>query len=181
MHTIRYTKRVCTDESIIEAFLNETRVGVVSMVDDQNIPYAVPVNFVWYKGSIYFHGMGSGKKERLLLQKPSVCFTLFHEYGTVVDPVPCHADTAYRSVMIFGKAQKLTDTEESALVLQKLLDKYTPHYYKHQLAGSLIEKYRSTHDGKAVSVYKIVPTALTAKENIAQESELFNNEAFLHE
>jgi len=114
-----------------------------------------------------------------LLQKPSVCFTLFHEYGTVVDPVPCHADTAYRSVMIFGEAQKIVDVEESAEVLQKLLNKYTPHYYKHQLAGSLIEKYRSTHDGKAVSVFKITPNELTAKENIAQESELFNKEASL--
>jgi nitroimidazol reductase NimA-like FMN-containing flavoprotein (pyridoxamine 5'-phosphate oxidase superfamily) len=179
MHTIRYTKRICTDEAVIEAFLKETRVGVVAMVDEQNIPYATPVNYVWHKGAIYFHGMGSGKKETLLLQKPSVCFTLFHEYGTVIDPVPCHADTAYRSVIIFGEAQKLTDTEESALVLQKLLDKYTPHYYKHQLAGSLIEKYRSTHDGKAVFVFKIEPNALTAKENIAQESELFNKEAFL--
>jgi len=179
MHTIRYTKRICTDKAIIEAFLNETRVGVVAMVDEHNVPYATPVNYVWHGGSIYFHGMGSGKKESLLLQKPSVCFTLFHEYGTVVDPVPCHADTAYRSVMIFGEAQKIVDVEESAEVLQKLLNKYTPHYYKHQLAGSLIEKYRSTHDGKAVSVFKITPNELTAKENIAQESELFNKEASL--
>jgi len=181
MHTIRYNKRICTDEAMIESFLQETRVGIVAMVDEENFPYAIPVNYVWHKGAIYFHGMGSGKKESLLLQRPSVCFTLFHEYGTVVDPVPCHADTAYRSVVIFGKAEKVMDAEESALVLQKLLDKYTPNYYKHQLSGSLIEKYRSTHDGKAVSVFKIEPTTLTAKENIAQESELFNKEAFLRE
>lgn len=177
MQLIRYTKRVCKDKSIIEAFLKETRVGVVAMVDEENVPYAIPVNYVWHQGSIYFHGMGSGKKESLLLENPSVCFTVFHEYGTVIDPVPCHADTAYRSVVIFGKAEKIIDANESALVLQKLLDKYTPHYYKHQLAGSLIEKYRSTHDGKVVSVFQIQPNELTAKENIAQESELFNNSA----
>ena len=82
-------------------------------------------------------------------------------------------------MIIFGEAEKIMDAEESALVLQKLLDKYTPHYYKHQLSGNLIEKYRSTHDGKAVSVFKIEPHELSAKENIASNSELFNKEALL--
>ena len=177
MQTIRYTKRICSDEATIEAFLNEMRVGVVAMVDEQNNPYAVPVNYVWHEGAIYFHGMGSGKKEALLCTKPSVSFTIYHEYGTVIDPVPCHADTAYRSAVIFGEAEKLTDAGESALVLQKLLDKFTPNYYKHPLAASLIEKYRSTHDGKGVSVFKIEPKELSVKENIAAENELFNNKA----
>jgi len=177
MQTIAYTKRICRDEVIIEAFINETRVGVVAMIDEHHMPYAVPVNYVWHEGAIYFHGMGSGKKESILVQNASVCFTLFHEYGTVSDPVPCHADTAYRSVVIFGKAEKVVDPRESALVLQKLLDKFTPHYYQHPLTASLIEKYRSTHDGKAVSLFKIEPKELTAKENSAAEDELFNNKA----
>ena len=62
MHTIRYTKRICTDEAIIEAFLNETRVGIVAMIDEQNMPYATPVNYVWYKGAVYFHGWEAVKK-----------------------------------------------------------------------------------------------------------------------
>ena len=72
------------------------------------------MNYVWYNGSVYFHGMGSGKKENILSQNPFVCFTIYEEHGTVIDPVPCHADTVYMSVMLFGKAEKVTDPEEAS-------------------------------------------------------------------
>jgi nitroimidazol reductase NimA-like FMN-containing flavoprotein (pyridoxamine 5'-phosphate oxidase superfamily) len=172
MNQIRYTQRVCTDRERIDGILARTRSGVVGMVGD-GLPYAVPVNYVWHNGSVYFHGMGSGKKENILAAGPPVCFTLYEEYGTVTDPVPCHADTAYLSVMIFGNAEKVTGHEEAAAALQKILDKYTPGYYDQTLSGALIKKYRSALDGNAVSVYRITPREITAKENPVGNGTLF--------
>ncbi|MBP2630494.1 MAG: Pyridoxamine 5-phosphate oxidase-related protein [Firmicutes bacterium] len=173
MHQVSYTKRNCTDQQKIEAFILQERNGVLGMVDD-TFPYAVPMNYVWYDGSIYFHGMGSGKKENILSKNQLVCFTIYKEHGTVIDPVPCHADTAYMSVMLFGKAEKVTDHEEAAVALQNLLDKYMPKYYNHPLTSTLIEKYRSSLDGNAVSVYRLTPQKMTAKENSVESGELFN-------
>jgi len=164
MNQVSYTKRNCTDQNKIETFLLQERIGVLAMAADV-FPYAVPVNYVWYNGSIYFHGMGSGKKEIILSQNPLVSFTIYKEQGTVTDIVPCHADTAYMSVMIFGRAEKITDSVEATAALQKVLDKYTPGYYSQPLTSSLIEKYRSALDGNAVSVYRITPQEMTAKEN----------------
>jgi len=164
MNQVSYTKRNCTDQQKIEAFLGRERTGVLGMASGI-FPYAVPVNYVWHNGSVYFHGMGSGKKEEILSQNPLVCFTIYKEQGTVTDPVPCHADTAYMSVMIFGKAEKVTDHEEAAMALQKVLDKFMPEYYSHPLTSTLIEKYRSSMDGNAVSVYRLTPQEMTAKEN----------------
>jgi len=171
MNQVSYVKRNCTDQQKIESFLLQERTGVLGMVSG-TYPYTVPVNYVWHNGSIYFHGMGSGKKETILSQNPLVSFTIYKEYGTATDPVPCHADTAYLSVMIFGKAEKVTDPDEATLALQKVLDKFMPNYYSHPLTSALIEKYRSSMDGKAVSVYRVTPQEMTAKENSVDPDQL---------
>jgi uncharacterized protein len=176
MNQIRYTKRVCTDQKRIDEFLFKTRTGVLGM-SESGVPYAVPVNYIWFNGSIYFHGMGSGRKNDILFKNPFVCFTVYEEQGTVTDPVPCHADTAYMSVMLFGPAEKLTDSGEAAAVLQKMVEKYMPGFYNYALSGTMVQKYRSSLDGNAVSVYRVIPQKITAKENSAETDQLFSPEA----
>ncbi|MCB8816086.1 pyridoxamine 5'-phosphate oxidase family protein [Desulfosporosinus shakirovi] len=175
MNQVSYTTRNCTDQQKIETFLGRERTGVLGMVSGI-FPYTVPVNYVWHNGCVYFHGMGSGKKEKILSENPLVCFTIYKEQGTVTDPVPCHADTAYMSVMIFGKAEKVTDLEEATAALQKVLDKFMPKYYSQPLTSTLIEKYRSSMDGNAVSVYRVTPQEMTAKENSVESGKLFHLE-----
>jgi nitroimidazol reductase NimA-like FMN-containing flavoprotein (pyridoxamine 5'-phosphate oxidase superfamily) len=175
MNQVSYTQRNCIDRKKIETFLLRARTGVLGMASDV-FPYAVPMNYIWHNDSIYFHGMGSGKKENILSQNPPVCFTIYEEHGTVTDPVPCHADTAYMSVMLFGKAEKVTDPEEATAALQKLVDKYMPNYYSQPLTNTFIEKYRSSLDRNAVSVYRITLQEMTAKENSVESGKLLNLE-----
>jgi len=172
MNQIGYKQRICTDQNKINEFLLQTRTGVLGMSQD-GVPYAVPMNYVWHDGSIYFHGMGSGKKDDILSQMPTVCFTVYKENGTVTDPMPCHADTAYMSVMIFGKVEKLTDFEEAAVALQKFIEKIMPGYYNTPMSAMLIEKYRSSMDGNRVAVYRLTPKDLTAKENAVEPGKMF--------
>lgn len=174
MEHVSYTKRDCRDQAKIDAFLKASRVGVIGISGDA-YPYAVPVNYVWHKGCIYFHGMGSGKKLRLLGQNPAVSFTVYEEHGTVTDPVPCHADTAYMSVMIFGQAERVTNLEEAAEVLQEVLNKFTPFLYNQTISPKLVERYRSAMDGNAVGVIRITPEHLTAKENTADPASIFGH------
>lgn len=171
---VRYIQRNCTDMNTIDTFLNKTRIGVIGIKDDK-YPYTVPVNYVWLNGNIYFHGMGSGKKNELLLKNETVSFTVFEEYGTVKDPVPCHADTSYRSVMIFGVVIKVIEKQESAEALNCIIQKYMPDFYKAKITPEYTEKYQSSHDNKVVAVYKIIPEELTAKENIVETKDLFNS------
>jgi len=175
MNQVSYTQRNFTDKENIEEFLLRARTGVLGMMNGI-FPYAVPVNYIWHNGFVYFHGMGSGKKENILSQEPLVCFIIYEEYGTVTDPMPCHADTAYMSVMIFGKVKKVIDSKEATVVLQKLLDKYMPKYYNHPLTSTLIENYRSSLDGNKVSVYCIAVQEMTAKKNCVEPKELFQLE-----
>ncbi|MFA9377679.1 MAG: pyridoxamine 5'-phosphate oxidase family protein [Lachnotalea sp.] len=172
MEKIKYTQRICSDQEKIEQFLLKERTGTLSIAGHE-YPYAIPINYVWHNGSVFFHGMGTGKKNDLLSKDPNVCFTVYKENGTVMDQVPCHADTSYMSVMIFGKVEKITDPDEGAQALQKLVEKYMPGYYKHSLSGNLIDKYRSSMDGKGVSIYQIKQQHMTAKENVVEPDQIF--------
>ncbi|MFP3042057.1 pyridoxamine 5'-phosphate oxidase family protein [Treponema primitia] len=175
MEQIHYKQRMCTDNERIEKFLTESRVGVLG-INVGEYPYAVPLNYVWKDGTVYFHGMGSGKRETFLRESPKVCFTVYQEYGVVKDDVPWHADTSYFSVMLFGAARKLTDAEESAAVMKQLVEKFMPGFYGDKLAAitnRFIEKYRSSIDGNPVAVYAIKPDSISAKENRSTPEELF--------
>lgn len=166
MEHVSYKQRDCRDQAKIDEFLSVSRIGIVGIGGDA-YPYTVPVNYVWHGGAVYFHGMGSGKKVRLLAGHPSVSFTVYREDSTVTDPVPCKADTAYFSVMLFGEAAKVADMGEAAGVLQKILDKYTPGIYGQAMSERMVERNRSSMDGKAVAVYRLTPVHITAKENAA--------------
>jgi nitroimidazol reductase NimA-like FMN-containing flavoprotein (pyridoxamine 5'-phosphate oxidase superfamily) len=174
MEQMNYKRRICTDTEKIEQFLARCRVGILG-INAGEYPYAIPLNYIWLDGKIYFHGMGSGKRETLLREEPLVCFTVYEEYGTVKDKVPWHADTSYFSVMAFGRARKV-NPKESAAVLREFVEKFMPSFYKNEtdsISAVFVEKYRSALDKNPVAVYAITPDYLSAKENGAAEDELF--------
>ncbi len=172
MRDIRYKQRICTDKNKTDAFLADMRTGTLAVISD-GAPYAVPLNYIWLDGALYFHGLTSGRKEEALNSAPVCCFSIYKEYGTVKDVMPCHADTAYFSVIMFGKVILVDDAEEKAAVLQKIVEKYMPGYYKNNLAPEFVKNYKSDHDGKAVHVHKLIVSTITAKENQAEPENLF--------
>ncbi|WP_371378109.1 pyridoxamine 5'-phosphate oxidase family protein [Sporomusa aerivorans] len=173
MEQIKYTKRICGDKEKITRFLQEQRVGTLSMCEEGGRPYAVPVNYVYWNNKVYIHGMGSGKKNDVLAVNRTVCFTVFEEFGTVADAVPAKCDTAYLSVVIFGKALPVEDLTEKTQALIQIVEKFMPQYFKTPLAAQFVDKYRSSFDDKAVAVYCIEPEDLTAKENPVDEANMF--------
>ncbi len=174
MEQIKYTKRICADREKINGFLAKQRVGTLSMCEPGGRPYALPVNYVYVDNKVYIHGMGSGKKNDVLAVNPSVCFTVFAEFGTVADPVPAKCDTAYLSVVIFGKAVKVEDIAEKTQALRQIVEKFMPQYFQTPLTAQFVEQYHSSFDDKAVAVYRIDPADLTAKENPVDEDNMFH-------
>ncbi|CAM5703398.1 Pyridoxamine 5-phosphate oxidase OS=Lysinibacillus sphaericus OX=1421 GN=LS41612_12135 PE=4 SV=1 [Lysinibacillus sphaericus] len=47
------------------------------------------------------------------------------------------------SVIVFGKAQHITDLDEATHMLQEMLNKYVPGYYNRPLSEQHVDKYRS--------------------------------------
>lgn len=168
---IRYWKRDCTDKTKIDDFLEKAKVGYLGL-SDGDLPYVVPLNYVWYQNAIYFHGADSGRKCDILNRNSHVCFTVSEQYGTIADPVPASTDTAYMSVMLFGHAARVTDLDEATDALQAMLDKHVPGYYDKPLPKQHVAKYRSSLNSE-VAVYRITPEYLSAKENPLAEERKF--------
>ncbi|EPY12992.1 pyridoxamine 5'-phosphate oxidase family protein [Paenibacillus sp. chi10] len=172
MNGVRYKIREVLDKSRIETFLRQARIGHLGMVDG-HLPYVVPLNFVWTDGKLYFHGATGGRRNQVIGENPEVCFTVCEEYGTITNPVPAKTDTAYMSVMIFGKVQPIVDLDEATHMLQEMIDKYVPDYYNRPLPKQHVDKYRSAVFGGPVQVYRIDPHHITAKENPIEEGKMF--------
>lgn len=163
MNKIRQEKHECTDEKRIEQFLNQTRTGYLGLTDG-DVPYVVPLNFVMINEVVYFHGAAHGRKIDMIHANPNCCFTVAEDYGTMVSPIPAKTDTAYFSVMLFGRLEAVTDLDEATAAMQSMLDKYVPGYYNHSLSHAHVEKYRSSL-GSHTLVFRLVPSTRTAKEN----------------
>lgn len=170
---IRYTKRICHDKEKIDRFLHEARVGTLSMCETAFQPYALPINYIYHNGKIYFHGMGSGKKNEVLAANPAVCFTVFTEYGTVADSMPAKCDTAYFSVVIFGKASLVEEIEEKTAALRLIVGKFVPGLFANPLSSQFVKNYHSGFDDKATAVFCIEPEVMTAKENPVDLDNMF--------
>jgi uncharacterized protein len=161
----------CTDPVKINEFLEREKTGFLGL-SDENIPYVIPLNFVWLDGAIYFHGAAEGRKVKIIEENAKACFTVSADHGTMTDPVPAKTDTAFMSVMIFGEAEAVKDLDEAVWAMQQMLNKYVPGYYDKALSSSHVEKYRSSL-GSRTAVYKIKADGLSAKENPLQLGKLF--------
>lgn len=161
----------CTDQVKINKFLETEKTGYLGLADG-NMPYVIPLNYVWMDGAIYFHGAAQGRKISIMEENADACFTVSADLGTLTNPVPAKTDTSYMSVMIFGKAELVNSLDEAVMAMQKMLDKYVPGYYDTMLSSTHLEKYRSSL-GSHTAVYKIKSVELTAKENPVQMEKLF--------
>ncbi|CAM3725678.1 pyridoxamine 5'-phosphate oxidase family protein [Aeromicrobium ponti] len=171
MYSMRQQTMEWKDKVRTEAFLSKVKVGHLGLSDD-GFPYVIPLNFTWHNGFIYFHGASEGRKIDIMAKNQQVCFTICEELGTMSNPVPAKTDTAYMSVMVFGRTERVEDLDEATTAMQSMLDKYVPGYYANKLASTHVEKYRSSL-GSKTAVFKIVPESVTAKKNELNENTRF--------
>lgn len=168
---LRMKKRVWNNNREIEQFLQSARTGSLGLSDSHQ-PYVVPLNFVYMNHCIYFHCAAEGRKNKIMSENASVCFTVSEEFGTMTSAVPAHTDTAYNSVIIFGKAMEINDLEEATEVMQRMLDKYVPGFYSSRLPSAHVEKYKSSL-GSKTAVFQISIEEISGKQNILDSSILF--------
>ncbi|WP_042349374.1 pyridoxamine 5'-phosphate oxidase family protein [Bacillus massiliigorillae] len=170
-NSIRFASNTCTDQARIDAFLTNAQTGFLGLADGE-IPYVIPLNFIYYKECFFFHGAEEGRKIDIIKTNPRACFTVSESYGTLVDPVPANTDTAYMSVIANGIVERVTDLDEATSAMQEMLHKYVPNYYLSPLSKKHVATYQSSY-GSKTAVFKMKPNRLTAKENEIDEQKKF--------
>lgn len=144
--------------------LGEALVGRLGLCLD-NQPYIVPVNFAFKDGHIYVHCAEAGMKIDFLRGNSRVCFEVDERIGTVADPVICDYDTAYRSVIVFGRGRLVTGLQEKTDAMRLIAVKYAfgkEVEAARNLSSMTVDEYRSSL-GSSTSVIDITVERLTGK------------------
>lgn len=155
MREMRRKKQEMTKERT-EAVLLKNTNGVLSVVGEDGYPYGVPVSFAYQDGCLYFHGAKEGKKIDAIRKNPKVSFTVVDE-DTVVS---AEYTTYFRSAIVFGEAEVVTEEAERRKAFLALAEKYS----REESAESK-EAVIGRSGSKAVIV-RIRPEHMTGKEAI---------------
>lgn len=132
-----YPHKEMSGQEIVDLLLSE-KIGRLATVKD-NIPYVVPLNFVYIKGKIYLHCATTGKKLDNIKANSSVCFQVDDNGLLLPADMPCSFTYRYKSVMIIGRAAVVDDPEERFLALNELVKKYDEDGRSAPLAPEMME------------------------------------------
>ncbi|HEY1483714.1 MAG TPA: pyridoxamine 5'-phosphate oxidase family protein [Candidatus Acidoferrum sp.] len=89
-------------------------------VDGQ--PYVIPTNYGRSDKTLYLHGSAASRMLRTLSDGVPVCVTVTHVDGLVLARSAFHHSVNYRSVVILGTAQLVTDPAEKVEALRIFTD-----------------------------------------------------------
>lgn len=122
-HEVRRKDREISELEGIK-ILKKAEFGVLATVDSDNIPYAIPLNYIFHNNKIYFHcAKNVGHKLENIKYCPTVCFTVVGE----TEVLSSQFSTAYESVVVFGKATEIFDKEK---ISSLIIEKYSPAFIK---------------------------------------------------
>ena len=119
-------KTEVTDNNELTQIIKNADVCTLSMVDESNLPYAVPMNFGYEEGVFYLHAAPEGRKINILKKKPEVCITLSiaHELNIRHENVACSYSMKYQSVQAFGKLEFIEDLELKRKYMNIIMGQY---------------------------------------------------------
>ena len=139
---IRRKEKQLTAEECNE-ILTTAEYGILATMGADGYPYAVPVNYVFHNGNIYFHCATVGHKLDNIGNCSNVSFNVVTDVW-VVPLIPDKSvnesdlkfkgfDTNFNSVIIFGKAKEVLEEEKMdglCALLKKFLDEDNYRIYK---------------------------------------------------
>lgn len=120
----RLTREECN------AVLERGTSGVLAVAGEEAYPYAVPLSYVYCDDKLFFHCAPTGHKLDAITQNNRVSFCVIDQDQVV----PEEYTTYFRSVIVFGRARILHQSEEKRAALMRLAEKYSPAREQGRLA-----------------------------------------------
>lgn len=126
----RSAKRAQYDQESIYSILDEALFCTISYAVD-NRPYSIPTSFVRYEDKIYIHGSVGSHFIREIEKGIPVCITVMLTDALVVAKSAFSHSVNYRSVVIFGTAEKIEDLELKKQSFKWLTNKIVPNSWEY--------------------------------------------------
>lgn len=121
---MRRSEKEMADESVLKAVIQQSLVCRLGLSDGFR-PYVVPLCFGYEEGFLYFHAALEGLKIELIRNNSSVCFEFDVNAETVEGQGACDWSMRYQSVIGFGTAVILDDSEEKRRALGIIMRQYS--------------------------------------------------------
>ncbi len=121
----RQHERALYDRESVHAILDAGLLCHVGYTIDGQ-PYVTPTCY-WRQGErVYWHGSSASKMLRRQVQGVPVCFTVSLLDGLMLARSGFHSSINYRSVMAFGRAERVTGEAEILAALETFQERLTP-------------------------------------------------------
>jgi len=163
-------KEFQADEQECIDFLEEKHDGVLTFSGADGWPKAVPLNYAWHDGAVYFHGSKQGEKMAGIAADPRAEFVVYQAHAFIpsyfTEPyLACPATVFFRSVRIRGTVAQVEEPAEKASALAALLRNMQPEG-GHSPIDASDPRYASSLRG--VAVMRLDPESLTGKFKFGQ-------------
>ena len=171
---MRRLEFVCEDKALLEEILQMCEYGTLSL-SVNHLPYGVPLNFVWHKESLYYHGAEEGRKIEMMHANANASFSVVKPLSLIPSyfshtRFACPASQFFASIIFEGKLINVTCMDEKVEALNALMQKLQPEggYDVIDASNAMYQKMLST-----VSVYKLAPSSISFKlkagQNLSEE------------
>ena len=117
----RKRQQLSQEESI--AILQKATAGTLTLLGDDDYPYAVPISYVYNEGKIYFHSALNGHKVDAIRKYDKASFCVIEQD----DVQPEKYTTFFRSVIAFGRIHIIEDEKEKLEIVRMLGNRYNPN------------------------------------------------------
>ncbi len=155
LNKVRRTDRSNYDRAAINAVLDEGMVAHVGFVDDGR-PIVVPMIYGRMEDTLYIHGAKAARFAKAMAPGVPVCITVTLLDAMVVARSAFHMSMNYRSVVLHGHANLVTDITEAESALAAITDHILPGRWAE--TRPMIEK-----EFKATSVLRVDVEAASLK------------------
>lgn len=121
----RLPKRASYDPSVLHAILDEALVCHVGFSLDGQ-PYVIPTIYARVGDALYVHGSAASRMLRTLGEGVPVCVTVTLVDGLVLARSAFHHSMNYRSAVVLGRAEEVTDGAEKGMALRAIVEHVVP-------------------------------------------------------
>lgn len=121
----RSPERGTSDRSIAEAILDEGLLCHVGLATDHG-PVVIPTTYARRGDELLIHGSPAATWLRATGKGTPVCVTITLLDGLVLARSTFHHSMNYRSVVVFGTAEPITDDDEKAAALDAIVEHVVP-------------------------------------------------------
>jgi hypothetical protein len=156
------------DKAITYKILDQAEYGTLALSLD-DVPYAVPLNFVRLEDTLYFHGALKNRKMKMLSKNQRASFSVVENHSLIdsdfssTEGLACPATQFFKSVSIEGVMEMVESREEKVIMFEALMKKLQPKGGYKPFDEEIYDKAL-----KAMAVYKLLPSTVSCKFKFGQ-------------